>query len=57
MGGWGAVPSAQAQWRSHVDVEGILRVACDCGPGIFKAKPSRMEEVGEGASSFLGFSA
>ena len=57
MGGWGAVPSAQAQWRSHVDVEGILRIAGDCGPGIFKAKPSRMEEVGEGASSFLGFSA
>ena len=31
---------------------GILRTACDCGPGIFKAEPSRMEEVGEGHPAF-----
>lgn len=36
---------------------GTLPMAREYGPGISQAEPSRMEEVGEGASSLLGFSA
>lgn len=44
--GWGAVPSLELSgghrmWK-------VLRIACDCGPGIFKASPADGRGGGEG---------